>query len=222
MAAKRRRRRKAVARANPRRRRKSAARSAPRRRRRRAVAVARANPPRRRRRRHVVARANPSRRRRGYRRNPPGGMMGQVTEGLQDGLAVVGGQVIARKLATGVAAMVPTPTNATIQKVQYVGLRLAAAIGVAMASKKFAPKYSRMMTAGAFSEAINAGLAQTPIAPFLAAIPRRRGNPALAGRRINPAIGRVAAWPAAIPASTARAGVGAWARRGPGLPSVQG
>lgn len=217
MAAKRRR-RKSVARANAprRRRRKSVARANPVRRRRRRAVTARANPVRRRR-RH--ARANPVRRhRRGFRRNPPG-MMGQVMEGLQDGAAVVAGQVIARKLATGVAAMVPAPSSASIQKVQYVGLRLAAAVGISVMARKFAPKYSRMMAAGAFSEAINAGLAQTPIAPFLAAIPRRR-NPAMGALPRRAAAGRIAAWPTAIPA--ARTGVGAWARRTPGMPSIQG
>lgn len=203
-----------------RRRRRRAATSAPKRRRRRrnpgGLAPARrvsANPKRRRTRRRRRALASNPRRRR-VKRNPgissARGLVGGIVQGLKDGGAVVLGQVGARKVRGAVTGMLPANLQATVASgIGQIALSIASAVVVSLVARKALPGQSRMISAGAFSETINAALAKTPIAPFLSAFPARRMPVALPAGR-----GRgVAAWPgAALP----RAGVSAW----PGMRSV--
>ena len=115
-------------------------------------------------------------------------------EGLKDGAGVVVGQVGTRKLGNLAKQYVPGLSATT-------GLMAAApafvgAIATAFIVRKAAPKYSRVVTAGAFAEAINQTLAQTPVATYLNAWPA-------GGARV----GTVSAWPAkaALPAPGMRA-----------------
>lgn len=200
-----------------RRRRRRAATNAPRRRRRRrnpgALARARSvrtNPTRRRhsrRRRHTLG--NPRRHRR-VKRNPSlgsaRGIVGGIVQGLKDGGAVVLGQVGARKVRGAVTGMLPANVQAQVSGgVGAIALSLASAVVVSLVARKALPGQARLISAGAFSETINAALAKTPIAPFLSAYPPRRIALAPAGR------GRpgVAAWPGQ-PAIPVRAGVAAY------------
>lgn len=209
--------------------------SAPRRRRRRAVAVARttarpvrrrrrpvfaANPPARRRRRKHAA----SGKRRRFRRNPglvpssARGIVGGIVQGLKDGAAIVGGQVAARKIRGAITGMMPAAQQAGLKSgAGYVGLSLVGAIITSIAAKKLIPTQARMITGGAFSEVINAGLAQTPAAAYLGAFGPSR-------RLIAPAARRgVAAWPGsgARPLAAGRTGMAAWPKS-VGMPSNAG
>jgi hypothetical protein len=207
--------------------RKTFAKNAPRRRRRRALAVVRrAAAPARRRRRKAVFASNPPRRhhrrrvarhhRRRFSRNPgisTSGIVGGIVQGLKDGAVVVAGQVAARKIRGAITGMLPAATQTSLKSgAGYVALSIGSAVAVSIAAKKFLPAQARMAAAGAFSEAINAALAQTPIAPYLGAFAPRRIVP-IAGRR---PVG-VGAWtaPAAV------AGVGAWPRV-VGMPAMAG
>jgi hypothetical protein len=206
------------------RRRKASTSAAPRRRRRR---VLRRNPgafarlrsnPRKRRRRRSVAVATRSTRRRRYRRNPGlGGVVGTIVQGLKDGGAVVGGQVAARKIRGAVTGLLPADMQAKVRTgVGHIALSIASAVTVSLVTKRFLPGYSRMVAAGAFSEAINAALAQTPVAPFLGAFPARRvvAAPVNGGRRGVNAWSGASALPPAAPR-----GVGAWSRQ-VGMPTM--
>ncbi len=180
-----------------------------------------ANPPRRRRRRSAVtvarrrqstsvARVTRRRRRRvGFRRNPPNirGIVGGVFEGIKTGSAVVVGQTIARKVRGAVQGMLPASINVSTGLGQ-VGVSLAAAVGTTVAVGFLPSSFRRFgpfIVAGAFSETINAALAQTPIAPYLSAFPNRRvvrvgpGANGAQGRAVAAANGgRVSAWPRAL------------------------
>lgn len=206
--------------AKRRRRRRAAVKSnAPRRRRRRvrknpgALARARVNPRRRRRR----VRRNPALSRRRARRNPgvasARGLVGGIVQGLKDGGAVVLGQVGARKVRGAVTGMLPANIQTQVASgFGQVALSVASAIVVSLVARKALPAQSRMISAGAFSETINAALAKTPIAPFLSAYPVRRvAAPARRG---------VSAWtqPAAL-----RAGMSAYpTMRSVGMPVAAG
>ena len=186
-----------------RRRRASARRSfAPRRRRRRAAVRTMAhNPPRRRRRRRVLShnpRRHVARRRRAHRN--PGGIMGTVQRGVVNGVKVVAGQVVVRKVSGAVNAILPASMQASA--VGGIVSRALVATGAAVAVRKFAPKHAEMVTAGAFAEVINYALAQNAsTAKFLSAYPVRpvaivaRGG---ARRPALPAGGRVAAYPRSV------------------------
>lgn len=164
-----------------------------------------------RRRRRSVRRArrnyfygNRRRHRRRYRRNPAfigsaRGLVGNIVQGLKDGAAVVGGQVATRKIRGAITGMLPATTAAQVSKgMGYVALSLASTIVTALIARKALPGQARMIVAGAYSETINCALAQTPIAPYLSAFPRRRvagtvrGWP---GNRVIPQRAGVAAWP---------------------------
>jgi hypothetical protein len=172
-----------------------------------ALARARSNPPRRRRRRlrRNYFYGNPRRRhRRRYRRNPilpsTRGIVGNIVQGLKDGVAVVGGQVATRKVKGAITGMLPASTAATVAKGPgAIALSIASAVVVSLIAKKALPSQARMITAGAFSETINCALAQTPIAPYLSAFPRRRvaATPLRAwpGNRVIAQRAGVAAWP---------------------------
>ena len=198
--------------ARRRRRRKVARAATPRRRRRHAVAKRRrsvvrhhATNPRRRRRRSYRANSHRThRRRRSYHRNPAFGL-GFLAQGLKDGAVITVGQIATRKLSGLASNYVPglSPINADGSKnlIGIVGSRLAAGLVIGFASRRLAPQYSRLLVASAMSEVINAGLAASPAAPFLGAMPiiRRpgvsgyvRNNPARPG--VTPG-GRVGAWP---------------------------
>jgi hypothetical protein len=145
-------------------------------------------------------------------------------QGLYDGAGVVAGQVATRKAVGAIqgAAKLATPTAAT-----KIALNIAAAAAITVAARKLLPSKfqssARFVAAGAFSEAINVALAQTPIAPYLSAFPRgagrvasRIGGGALApGRRVG---GAFAAYPAQLP----RPGVGAYPARVMALPQQVG
>jgi hypothetical protein len=140
-----------------------------------------------------------------------GGLVRGIVQGLSDGAVIVGAQIATRKLATAAASLLPAvdpaTANATTEKAKFIGFRLGAAVAVSIAARKFAPKVARIAAAGAFGEAINAGLAQTGAAKFLGALPggvRRVVNVDRSGYNV-PAGRRVNAWP-----RQNRAGVGAW------------
>jgi hypothetical protein len=138
---------------------------------RRRVAVFAANPRRRHRRRRFAM--NPHRRR-AFRHNPPGGIIGATLQGAKDGSAVVVGQVANRKIVGAVnGAFKSLPTTPTMK----IAVTAAAAIGVTIAARQLLKgaigSYARFIAAGAFSEAINCALAQTPIASYLGAYTRR-------------------------------------------------
>lgn len=170
-----------------------------------ALAAARHNP---RRRRRVSARRRSVRRR--YRRNPSllgssRGIVGSIIQGLKDGGAVVGGQVVARKVAGAVTGILPATMQPKVQSgFGKIALSLASAVATSIIARKVLPNQSRLISAGAFSETINCALAQTPIAPFLSAYPVRRTNPHL---RAYPGTGasrliaqapRMSAWPRTV------------------------
>jgi hypothetical protein len=117
----------------------------------------------------------------------PRGLVGGIVQGLKDGAAVFAGQVAARKVRGAVTGMLPASTQATVSTgVGQVGLAIASAVVTTLAARQFAPRgFGRLIAAGAFTEAINAVVAQTPVAPFLSAIPirSRSGYNVPAGRR---------------------------------------
>jgi hypothetical protein len=208
-----------MARRRVRRARKTLHKNAPRRRRRRATAVAvRASAPvKRRRRRRAVFASNPVRHRRTVRRHRrkfarnPGvssstrGIVGSIVQGLKDGAVVVAGQVAARKIRGAITGMLPSTSQTAVKSgAGYVALSIGSAVAVSIAAKKFLPAQARMAAAGAFSEAINAALAQTPVAPYLGAFGPRR---IVATRRAG-----VGAWAQPVAVAAGRAGVGAWPR----------
>jgi hypothetical protein len=200
--ARRRRRRVAAIRTHRRRRRRHATVARRRRRNPGALGAARRANPRRRRRVHARRHA-----RRRYRRNPgiigsSRGIVGGIMQGLKDGAAVVGGQVVTRKVSGAVTGMLPASTAATVATGPgKIALSLASAVITAMIARRVLPGQARLITAGAFSETINCALAQSPIAPFLSAYPMRRTNPRVAAypgtgsSRLIGAGPRMAAWP---------------------------
>jgi hypothetical protein len=157
-----------------------------------------------RRRRRVFA----SRARRRYRRNPgraivsARGIVGSIIQGVKDGSAVFAGQVVARKVRGAVTGMLPANAQAAIATgAGQVALAIASAVVTTLGAKQFVPQgYKRLVAAGAFSEAINAVVAQTPVAGFLSAFPARRVYPVLPnGRAVPSNLVRAAAGVAAYP-----------------------
>jgi hypothetical protein len=135
--------------ARRRRRRSTVRHTAPRRRRRRrSVVVLRSNP-RRRRRRTAVARRVHHRRR--YRRNPGGGsgIVATIKQGAMDGALVLVGQTAQGRASALVSKMVPVGG--------LPGAILAdigSAVAVTMLARKFLPGRARMVSAGAFANAV--------------------------------------------------------------------
>ena len=129
-----------------RRRRSTARRAAPRRRRRRrSVLVLRANP--RRRRRSVRRRVHHRRR---YRRNPGGsGIVATIKQGVVDGALVLVGQAAQGRASSLVSRVVPIGglPGAAIADV-------GSAVVITMLARKFLPGRARMVSAGAFSNAV--------------------------------------------------------------------
>lgn len=147
--------------------------------------------------------------RRRFRRNPPFGL-GFVMEALKDGATISVARVANRKVAGLLNQYVPG--LAATSPVGTIGAKLIAATIIGLASRRLLPKYSRLATAAAMSDAIDAGIAATPLAAYLSAYPRIV-RPAVAG------YGR--------PAVTAgRPAVGAWTgqatRRSVGMPMRAG
>ena len=181
-----------------RRRRATVTRMASGRKRARRAAVTHNNPRRRRRRRSYAA--NPRRRRshRRYRHNPPVSVRGftnLLKEGFVGGAGVVVGQQAVRKGSTFIKQYVPGQATAT----GFMTLisPLIAATATAWLGHKFARRYGAFIAAGAFSEVINAGLAQTPIASALSAYPaavQLRAWPAPRAVTAGAPVG-VRAWP---------------------------
>lgn len=151
----------------------------------------------RRRRRHAVTR----RHRRSYRRNPGLGL-GFILDGLKEGSAVFAGQIANRKLANLVQQYVPglkiVNADGTPNLLGVFGSRILSAVAVGFVAKKAAPGWSRLITAGAFADAIGATLANIPAAaPFIGATalirrpggvsgyPRLPGGNGLAGRGMS-------------------------------------
>lgn len=153
------------------------------------------------------------------------GLVNDIVQGLKDGTVIVGGQIGARKIRGAITGMIPVTSQASVQSgAGYIALTVVSALIVSLAAKKFVPAYARMATAGAFSETINAALAQTPVAAYLGAFApvRRRVIPSGAGNRRG-----VAAWPGAsasyMALQGARTGVAAWPMpRSVGMPSNAG
>lgn len=148
------------------------------------------------------------RRSRSYRRNPSFGL-GFLMDAAKDGAVIVVGQVANRKLASLVNAYVPgLGADSTVGK---IGAKVLSAAALGLATRRFAPQYSRLVTAAAMADAISAAAAETPIAPYLGALPR-----------IVRSTGRVGAYAqptAALPAGR----VGAWVgRRQVGMPVQAG
>lgn len=130
-----------------RRRRRSVVRhSAPRRRRRRSAVVYMSNP--RRRRRRVVARRRHSVRR--YRRNPGGsGVVSTIKQGVKDGALILAGQAVQGRVSAMAARVVPIGGLAGA-----VVTDVGAAVAVTILARKFAPGAARMISGGAFANAV--------------------------------------------------------------------
>ena len=140
-----------------------------------------------------------------HRRNPDmiGAIGGGALHGITHGAAVVAGQVVARKLKGATQGILPASLNVS-SGMAGVATSAIAALGVTVAHALLTPpKYKTLgafVVAGAWSEAINQALAQTPIASYLSAFPR---SPL---RIVNPAArGRIAAYPRAALAAGAPA-----------------
>jgi len=174
------------------------------------AAVVVVNPKHRARRRRAKANPPTHHRRRRARRNPPslGSVFEEAVTGAGRGFAVVGGQVVTRKIRGAAQGIVPATTNVSTG-LPGVATTAGAALAITvLAAMLTPPKYRRaaeFVVAGAWSEAINCGLAQTPIAPYLSAFsPTRRS---IVRGYVQPARVRgVQAWPAALP----RSGMSAW------------
>jgi hypothetical protein len=172
------------------------------------------------RRRHAAATNPPRHHRRRARRNPPlmgrGSAIGHALSGAVNGVSVAGGQLLARKIRGAAQGVLPATVNVS-KGLSGVATTSAAALLVSWITAMFAPaKYRRageFIIAGAWSEAINMALAQTPAAPYLSAFSPRRfpsGVAAWPARRVG-----VAAWPASLPRSSGR--VAAWPMRMAGV-----
>lgn len=149
MATRRRRRRRTVRRAAPRRRR-----------RRRSVLVLRANPRRRRRSTH---RRRVTHRRR-FRRNAGGtGVVATIKQGVVDGALVLVGQAAQGRVSSLVSRFIPVGgiAGAAISDV-------GSAVVITMAARKFLPGRARMVSAGAFSNAVRRVVAA--VSPTAAAL----------------------------------------------------
>jgi hypothetical protein len=196
-----------------------------RRRKRHAGMFTKANPVRRRKRRNVpVNRANPRARRRRNpprtrahhrRRNPPS-VINALMDGAMNGAQVYIGGLATRKFAGAVTgAMSSSATTTTPSAITPIILRLGGAVVIALATSKLAPRFSDMLTAGAFSETYSAALAQTALAPYLGAMPPRRFVRSTAAKLRGH--GNLAAWPMAGGraqlTSGQNAGMRAWPRQ---------
>lgn len=101
---------------------------------------------------------------------------GGAVDGLVNGGLVVLGQVAARKIRGAAQGVLPATTNVSSGMAGVV-TSLVAAVGVSIATH-FVPKRllstarAAHVVAGAFSEAWNQGIAQTPLAPYMSAFPR--------------------------------------------------
>lgn len=147
-----------------------------------------------------------------------GSALGQATAGIVNGVSVAGGQLLARKIRGAAQGVLPATVNVS-KGLSGVATTSAAALLVSWLTAMFAPaRYRRageFIIAGAWSEAINMALAQTPAAPYLSAFSPRRmpaGVAAWPNRRVNAG---VSAWPAALPRSSGR--VAAWPMRMAGV-----
>jgi len=175
--------------------------SQPKRRRRHHRTAAAANPPKRRRRRAALAHSSGRRR---ARRNPPAvkSIITNTIAGVQNGFAVVSGQVLARKIKGAAQGVLPATTNVSTG-LPGVAVTSAAALAISIASAFLTPaKYrsaAEFVIAGAWSEAINQALAQTPVAPYLSAFSMRRVAAYPLANRAS-----MRAYPAALPRSTGR------------------
>lgn len=157
-------------------------------RRRRKRHVARANPVRRRRRRHVRRRravyaANPRRirrrrrysvnrhrRRRHYRRNPGlslggGGILRSILKGAGDGLAVAAGG----GLTSYVAGKIPFGQTTTIGR-SATQIVVGTVLGQVVKKLTRSERAAAFFTAGAYANVIRTLAANTPAAPFLSGV----------------------------------------------------
>jgi hypothetical protein len=152
------------------------------------------NPPRRRRRHHKNPASSHRRRRhsaatmhrnshhrRRHRRNPAArGVIGAVVKGVGRGVAVAGGQLLARKARGGLQGVVTTKANVSTG-LPGLATTAGAALAGTIAHMMLTPAKHRALgdfvVAGMWAEAVNFGLALTPAAPYLSAFPPR--SPAL-------------------------------------------
>jgi hypothetical protein len=144
-----------------------------------------------------------------YGRNPVGftsGLgIGFLLNGLQDGAAVFGGQIANRKLANLLQGKIPglsiVAADGSASVVGVFGSRVLSAVAVSLVARQVVPRYSKLIAAGAFADAIGATLSTIPAAaPFIGAT-----------TLVRP---RVAAYPQAprITNGVGRVGVGAYPR----------
>lgn len=168
------------------------------RRRRRVAVAASINPPRRRSRRRRLS--NPARHHKRRRHsNPPlaRGLVGNIVTDLKAGASAFVGGVVTRKIRGAVTGMLPATAQAQVQGAAgQVGLSVVGAIVTSLVARRFAPGYARFIAAGAWSEAISCGVAQTPIASYLGAYSPTRRIRVAAYPRVGVGGGRVAAYPA--------------------------
>jgi hypothetical protein len=137
-----------------------------------------------------------------------GSIFEESVAGVGRGFAVVSGQVVARKIKGAAQGILPATTNVSTG-LPGIATTAGAAVAITVLVALLAPpKYKRVgefVIAGAWSEAINCGLAQTPIAPYLSAFPMRRSP---VRGYVQPAHAGMSAWAAALPRNTGR--VAAW------------
>lgn len=163
--------------------------------------------PRRRRRHAVTHRRRRSSRR--YRRNAPFGL-NFLIDAAKDGAVIVVAQVANRKVASLVNQYVPgLGADSTVGK---IGAKVLSAAVIGLATRRFAPKFSRLATAAAMADAVTAAAAETPIAPYLGALPRI----------VRTTDARVAGYPQRSALPAARNGMNAWPRRSAGMPVQMG
>lgn len=151
------------------------------------------------------------RRRRHHRRNPSFGL-GFLVSALKDGATISVARVANRKIAGLINQYVPG-LSAT-SPIGTIGAKVLAAAVVGLASRRLLPAYSRLVTAAAMSDAIDAGIAATPLAGYLSAYPRI----------VRPMVAGYPRAAGALPAG--RPAVGAWptmtGRRSVGMPKQAG
>lgn len=123
-------------------------------------------------------RKNSHHKRRHHRRNPArsGGILAAAGNGLVRGVAVAAGQVLARKARGGLQGVVTTSANVSTG-LPGLATTTGAAIAGTIAHHMFTPARHRALgdfvVAGLWAEAVNFGLALTPVAPYLSAFPPR-------------------------------------------------
>jgi hypothetical protein len=126
------------------------------------------------------------------------GLTGSIFQGLKDAVAVKVGEIATRKVSGAVKGMMPVAWQAKVATgAGRIALSIGSALGVALLAKRFAPAgYARIVVAGAFSEAADAIISQTPVLSQVVASVNGGGTVAAYPRRVVRRLpGAVGAYP---------------------------